>query len=113
MNIDDFKDFNKASADFLNTAKLKISTVSWIHIEKNKLPRVDLMESHNDSILWDSVNIFKTGQSPNQLKNYTLPALEARNNISKEKLKDLKDMLPYIPTGNKAFYEQLINQTEA
>lgn len=115
VNLDqnDFKDLNKASTDFLNTTKLKISTISWIRIEKDKLPRVDLMESHNDSIPWDSVNIFKKGKSPNQLKNYTLPALEARNNISKEKLKDVKDMLPYIPTENKAFYEHLINQTEA
>ncbi|KAK9887195.1 hypothetical protein WA026_021037 [Henosepilachna vigintioctopunctata] len=30
MNMDDFKDFIEASEDFLNTAKLKISTVSWI-----------------------------------------------------------------------------------
>lgn len=71
------------------------------------------MESHNDSVPWDSINIFKKGKSPNKLKNYVLPVQEARNNISKEKLKDLKGMLPYIPPENKAFYEHLINQSEA
>lgn len=109
----DFKDFNKASSTFLNTAKLKISTISWIRINKEKLPYVDLMESHNDSIPWESINIFKKGKSPHQLKNYVLPVLEVRNNISKEKLKDLEQMLPYIPPENKAFYEHLINRSEA
>lgn len=72
INLDqrDFKDFNKASMDFLDTKKLKISIKSWIRIKKDKLPYVDLMESHNDSIPWDSVKIFKRGKSPNQLKNY-------------------------------------------
>lgn len=66
-----------------------------------------------DSIPWDSINIFKKSKTPSQLKTYTLPALEARNNITKEKLKDLKEMVPYIPTENKVFYEHLINQSEA
>lgn len=113
MDQNDFKDLNKASADFLNTTKLKISCVSWIRIEKNKLPFLDIMESHNDAIAWDKINIFKKGKSPTQLKDYILPTAPPKNNISKEKLKDLKDMLPYIPTECRPFYEQLISQSEA
>lgn len=109
----DFKDFQKACDSILNTTKLNIASVCWIQISKECPTKVKTKKTFNDMEEWTICNVLKKGQSLNDIKNIQIPQLQCKNKISAEKLKNLEDMLDYIPLIHLPFYENLIQQTRA
>lgn len=66
------------------------------------------MKTFNDIEEWKVCNVLKKGKTLNDIRNFNIPQLECKNNISAEKLKNLEDMLDYIPLKHLNFYEDLI-----
>lgn len=106
----DFKDFQQMADNFLNTTKLNISKVCWIKISKENPLIVHTKQSFNDLDTWVSCNILKRGKTLNEIKTRPLSQLSCKSRISKEKAKNLEDMLEYIPLKHLQFYENIIQK---
>lgn len=107
-----FKDLNKASTTMLNTSKLNISSVCWIRISNENPGKVLTKTSFSNMQDWTVCDVIRKGRKLEELKNMPLEQLHCQNKISKEKLKNLQDMLDYIPLKHLTFYENLIEKTQ-
>ncbi|KAJ4429539.1 hypothetical protein ANN_21708 [Periplaneta americana] len=85
MEKNDFKDLHKAADNYVNTAKLNISQVSWIKIVKEHPTHVHVKTSFSDIVPWRTYNIIKKGQRPENLSTMELPPLECKSRLTVEK----------------------------
>ncbi|KAF6212564.1 hypothetical protein GE061_013089 [Apolygus lucorum] len=88
MGPADFKDVARCSDTFLNTAGLKISTVSWIQISRAEFPTIKTRGSLNELEQWKEVKILKKGQSIQNTRIVEMgpfPELQSRPNIADAK----------------------------
>lgn len=108
-----FKDFQAACDTVLNTAKLNIASVCWIQISRDSPSKVKTKTSFNETEDWRICNVVKKGKTLDDIKKMKIPQLDCKNKISAEKLKNLEDMLDYIPIKHVSFYEDLIARTRA
>ena len=110
MNKQDFKDFQEISDCFLNTTKLNISKVCWMEISKENPILIKTKKTFNNWEDWASCNVLKRGKTISEIKTKPLPKLNCKNRLSKEKVKNLQDMLDYIPVAYLPFYTDLIEK---
>ncbi|KAJ8966126.1 hypothetical protein NQ314_003733 [Rhamnusium bicolor] len=111
MEAKDFIDFQKMADDVLNMSKLKFSPVAWILIGKDSPTVVKTRKSFNEMESWVECNVIKKGKNKQDILERQLPLLECKNRISMETLKNLEDMLYYIPLKHLDFWENLIART--
>lgn len=109
-----FKDLNKANNTIrLNTSKLNISSVCGIRISNNENPGKVLTKTSFSNVReWTVCDVIRNGRKLEKLKNMPLEQLHCQNKISKEKLKNMQDMLDYIPLKHLTFYQNLIEKTQ-
>lgn len=109
----DFRDFQLACDSVLNTTKLSIASVSWIKVSKEDPIKIKTKKSFDDSETWTVCNILKRGKTLSDIKALHIPQLQCKSKITQEKLRNLEDMLDYIPLKHLSFYEDLIRETRA
>lgn len=108
MGPADFKDIARCSDTFLNTAGLKISTVSWIQISRAEFPTIKTRGTLNELEQWKEVKILKKGQSiQNIVEMGPFPELQSRQTIADAKKKDLLAMLDFMDSKYRSFYENI------
>ena len=83
-----------------------------MRITKDNPGKVYTKTSFSEVQDWTVCNVLKKGRRVEDIKDMSLEQLVCKNKISKEKLKNLQDMLDYIPLKNLAFYENLIERTQ-
>ncbi|KAK5640415.1 hypothetical protein RI129_011226 [Pyrocoelia pectoralis] len=112
METEDFKDFQRMADNVLNTSKLQISTVSSIMIDKNNPTLVKTRKSYSIFEEWQVCNVLRKGKTKHDILGLELCLLECKNRISAEKLKNLEDMLDYIPLKYYQFWSNLIEKSK-
>ncbi|KAJ4433554.1 hypothetical protein ANN_15863 [Periplaneta americana] len=93
MNESDSFDFKKAVDCNINTAKLNISEVQWLRLDKHKPHAVKIRRSLNEIEVWEVITILKKGVQVQNIKKMQLPVLDVTSHISGEKKKDLTEMI--------------------
>lgn len=111
MKSEDFKNIQKLAEEVLNTTKLQISQVSWIMVNKENPKMVKTKKSFNELEEWTECNVLKKGKRIQDILT-ELPLLECKNRISAEKIKNLEDMLEYIPLKYLSYWENLIDDAK-
>lgn len=113
MEKNDFKDFQSMAGEYLNTTKLQISQIAWIKIEQGQETLVKTKKTFSQLEEWTTCNVLKKGKRSTEIPVALVPDLDCRNRISVEKLKNLKDMIDYIPVKYVQFYDNIIEKTQS
>lgn len=98
----------------LTTKHLGISQVTMLKIGKKNLGQVEVTTGYSELAPWRTVNIFKKGFNQQYFETLIVePTQQAMQPWKKDKLKQIKDMVPYISPENQDFYKTIIAQQEA
>ena len=109
MNVSDFIDFQKVADVTMNTAKLNISKVQWLRVDKSNPQIVHTRRTLNDIEPWQHISILKKGIKIEDIKNMQLSTLQAKSHLPQEKKKDLSQMIQYLTKeDDKNFYRGII-----
>lgn len=108
MKSDDFLDLAAAADQFLNTAKLQISKVSWIRVSSAGPSLIQTRNTFSDIDEWSSFQILRKGKNLHHivdLQKFT--TLIPTHKIKGEKKKDLLGMVKFMDTKYHEFYKNL------
>jgi hypothetical protein len=109
-----FFDFSTASADLLNTAGMRISSVSWFRVDKSDLTTVLCKNSFVPTENFRSVSLLPRNTTAADFisKIGVLDAIDEIPKIKDDKLDDLIKMTDYMDEPAKEFFEKIfIEQT--
>jgi hypothetical protein len=116
MAADDFVSLEPLSKAFINrkvnTDKEKVNWLSirWIRVQKSKPMQFQYRHTHNSLEAWKTVDLKRKtkGRSVN-LAQIPLPVLYPNmRQLKANKVKDLTDLLQFIPPVHHGFYRQLL-----
>lgn len=108
MASEDFISFSSLSDQFLNTIKLKISSVSWIKITKSEFLNILTRQTFNEIEEWKNYHIFKKNHSLNDVVQVQdLSQIQETPTINEAKKKDLLAMVDYLDKPYKEFYRKI------
>lgn len=108
MDEDNFFNFKEAANQFLVTTKLNISKAQWIRVTSDRPGVVQIKQTFSEVEHWRDHYIFRKGVTAEDIATAPLPVLQCSSKLSEEKKKDLKHMIPFLPSlEHKRFYEDL------
>ena len=121
MNQDDFVTLAAVRAEIVyrkvNTLKEKVEwlRIRWIRITKDKPFQIQYKYSHNDLECWKILDVHrrKRGQPSDPGRLELQPLYTRPRPIKENKLKDLLELLDYIPPIHQGFYSSLPSSSTA
>lgn len=100
--------FNSLASAMLNTTKVKISELSWLHITKEDVSKVFCKQNFNSMESFKGINILRPGYTRRDFLSLELESVPNWISLNENKEKDLRSMLPYIDPMNRPFFENIL-----
>lgn len=98
----------------LVTSTLGISQAVMLKISKDNLEQIEVKTSYSEVAPWRKVSVFKPKVTPQYFENLNIELVEqAPRKWNKEKIKQIRSMIPFISPENQEFYHKLVESQEA
>ncbi len=109
MEPGDFVDISAVAHEYLQTSRMKISSLSRMKVTKGSVARHCIMTktTYREAEAWSEVHIMKKKKTVRDLPA-TLPPLGKKPTLDPGKRQNLYDMLEYLPEQSRKFYESIL-----